>query len=367
MGLNRIAPMEKLGASSSEAARLSELKPTGLLRRLSHHPNLTAFVLLTGVLALLPGILANNYQISILIFIGLNTILTVGLSLLMGYAGQVSLGQAVFYGLGGYGAGLLAQRLGIPGWAAIPGAAGITGLVAFAIGVPLMRLRGHYLAVATLGLNVIFMLVATNETAVTGGPNGLTMPGKLALGNLVLNSDIQFYVLIWIAALAILALSLNIVNSRVGRALRAVHGSEIAAETLGVDTARLKVQVLVLSAVYASIAGSLYAHWIGIVSPGDFGINFSIELVVMVAIGGLASIWGALFGAAAVTLLTEFLRNVLPQLLGGASGEQQIVAFGIILVVIMIVMPEGLTSGSLKRLRAWRTKRESSRRKAGGR
>lgn len=324
---------------------------------LARYPNLIAFSALTIILALLPLALGNNYQISVLNFIGLNTILTVGLALLMGYAGQVSLGHAVFYGLGGYGAGILAQRTGLPPFATIVGAAIITGLIALLLGIPLLRLRGHYLAVATLGLNVIFLLIATNETDLTGGPNGLSMPTDLTLGNFTFDTDLEFYILIWLVTLAILALSLNIVNSRIGRALRAIHSSEIAAETLGVNTARLKVQVLVLSAVYASIAGSLYAYWIGIVSPSDFSINFSIELVVMVAIGGLASVWGAIFGAAVVTLLTEFLRNLLPQFLSGASGEHQIIAFGVILVVIMVLMPEGVTTGGLKRMRAWREKK----------
>lgn len=324
------------------------------MRFIRQYPNATAFLLLGIVLALLPVLSRNNYQISVLIFIGLNTILTVGLSLLMGYAGQVSLGQAFFYGMGGYGAGIIVLRAGLPPWVAMIGAAAITGLVAFVIGVPLLRLRGHYLAMATLGLNIIFTLIATNETAWTGGPNGLQGYGKLAIGGLVFKSDLEFYFIVWLVALAVLAISLNIVNSRIGRALRAIHSSEIAAEMLGVNTAQFKVQVLVLSAVYASLAGSLYAFWIGIVSPGDFSVNFSIELVVMVAIGGLASVWGAIFGAAAVTLLTEFLRNLLPQILRGASGEQQIVAFGLILMVIMIFFPEGLTTGGLKRIRAWR-------------
>lgn len=325
-------------------------------RIFARHPNLVAFGILTAVLIALPLVLRNNYQISILNFIGLNTILTVGLALLMGYAGQVSLGHAVFYGLGGYGVGILAQRTGLPPLAAIVGAAIITGLIALLIGIPLLRLRGYYLAVATLGLNVIFLLIATNETELTGGPNGLAIPGDLTIGGFTFDSDLKFYFLIWLVTLALIAVSLNIVNSRIGRALRAIDSSEIAAETLGVNTARLKLQTLVLSAMYASIAGSLYAYWIGIVSPSDFSINFSIELVVMVAIGGLASVWGAIFGAAVVTLLIELLRNFLPQVLSGASGEHQIVAFGILLIFIMILMPEGLTAGSLKRLRAWRKK-----------
>lgn len=349
--------MERATLSQDQAAAMPTRTLAQRVNLFARAPNLSAFLILAGALALLPVILRNNYQISVLNFIGLNTIITVGLALLMGYAGQVSLGQAVFYGLGGYGAGILAQRLGVPPFAAIFGAAVITGLIALVIGIPLLRLRGHYLAVATLGLNVIFLLIATNETDLTGGPNGLVMPSDLTLGNFTFDTDLKFYALIWLVTLAILALSLNIVNSRIGRALRAIHSSEIAAETLGVNTAHLKLQVLVLSAIYASVAGSLYAYWIGIVSPSDFSISFSIELVVMVAIGGLASVWGAIFGAAVVTLLTEFLRNLLPQLLSGASGEHQIVAFGVILIVIMVLMPEGVTTGSLKRMRAWRNKK----------
>jgi len=319
------------------------------------------FILVALVLAVLPLILRNNYQVSVLVFIGIFTILTVGLSLLMGYAGQVSLGHAVFYGMGGYGAGILVLRAGLPAWAAIPCAAMITGLIAYVIGIPLLRLKGNYLAMATLGLNIIFFLIATNETALTGGPNGLQGYGKLTIGPLIFKSDRQFYYLVWTVALVVLALSLNIVNSRVGRALRAIHGSEVAAETLGVDTARFKVQVLVLSAIYASLAGSLYAFWIGIVSPGDFSVNFSTELVVMVAIGGLASVWGAIFGAAAVIMLTELLRNFLPRLLGSTSGELQIVTFGVILMLIMIFLPEGLTSGIVNRLRARSMRRQENK------
>jgi branched-chain amino acid transport system permease protein len=354
--------MEKISAVPTLRKRDTSFSwQPALVNALARRPNFVTLFVVAILLALLPRVLQNNYQVSILIFIGLNTILTLGLSLLMGYAGQISLGHAVFYGLGGYGAGILARHAGLPPWVAMLAAAVLTGVVAFFVGVPLLRLHGNYLAMATLGLNVIFTLIATNETAWTGGPDGLQGYGKLALGTLVLNSDVQFYFLIWFVALALLALSLNIVNSRVGRALRAIHSSEIAAETLGVDTARLKLQVLVLSAVYASLAGSLYAYWIGIVSPGDFSINFSIELVVMVAIGGLASVWGAIFGAAAVTLLTELLRNLLPQILSGASGEQQIVAFGLILILIMVFMPEGLTTGTVNRIRAWRARAVSRR------
>ena len=313
------------------------------------------------VLALLPVYLPNNYQVSIMAFIALNTILTVGLSLLMGYAGQISLGHAVFYGMGGYSTGLFALKLGWSPLAAMAAGAILTGIIAYLIGIPILRLKGNYLAMATLGLNVIFTLFLSQQTDWTGGPNGLSGIPKLAVGDFKITNDIQFYYVVWFAALAILALSLNIVNSRVGRDLRAIHGSEIAAEMVGVDAAHYKNLVFALSAVYASIAGSLYSFWIGLISPSVFGINFSVELVVMVAIGGLASVWGAIFGAAAVTLLTEFLRNLLPQLLRGASGEQEIIAFGVILMLVMIFLPEGLTTGTVLRIRRWRAERKAIR------
>ncbi|MBI5653504.1 MAG: branched-chain amino acid ABC transporter permease [Chloroflexi bacterium] len=327
----------------------------------SKRTNLIAFVALGIALAVIPNFLTNNYQISIMILIALYTILTVGLSLLMGYAGQISLGQAVFYGMGGYITAWITVKMGLPPLVGMLVAAIITGAFAYVVGIPMLRLRGNYLAMATLGLNVIFELVVLQETAWTGGPDGFQGIPKFSLGDLVFKTDREVYVLVWIIALIVIVLSLNIVNSRVGRALRAVHASEIAAEMNGVDTAHYKVAVLVLSAVYASIAGSLYAFWNGIISPSVYHLTFSIELVVMVAIGGLASVWGAIFGAAGVTLLAEFLRNVLPQLLRGASGEQEIIAFGVILILVMIFLPEGLTTGSLIRIRKWRADRASAK------
>jgi len=318
---------------------------------LTRSNNLIAFSVLALVLALSPALAANNYQLSILVFVGFNTILTVGLSLLMGYAGQISLGHAVFFGLGAYGTAILSVTFGWPPVLAVLGAALFTGGIAYVIAIPIFRLRGHTLAMATLGLNVVFELIALKETAWTGGPNGLRGIPPLSLGPLEVKGELSFYVLVWCVALLILAASLNIVNSRIGRALRAVHVSEIAAETIGVNASQVKSMVLMLSAVYASIAGGLYAFYIGLISPSSFGYAFSIELVVMVVVGGLASVWGAIFGAAAITLLTEVLRNVMPQLLHGAGGEYQIIVFGVILMLVMIFMPEGLTTGTLNLVR----------------
>src|SRR5574337_346213 len=260
----------------------------------------------------------------------------------MGYAGQVSLGHAAFYGLGAYLSGIASTRLGLNPWLAMPVAALLTGSLAAAIGTPIFRLRGHFLAMATLGWGIIVYIVFNELREVTGGPSGLTGIPNLSVFGLPLDTDVRYYYLVWAFTLGVIFLSRNIVDSRVGRALRAIHGSESAAAALGVNTARYKLAVFTLSAVYASLAGSLYAHYLLFVNPPPFSFKFSIELLVMVMIGGLAHIWGALFGAALITILGESLRATIPLLMGHASGEYEIIAFGLILMATMIALPEGL-------------------------
>jgi branched-chain amino acid transport system permease protein len=293
-------------------------------------------------IACLPLGVQSRYYQSIAVIIGLHTIAAVGLSLLMGYAGQVSLGHAAFYGLGAYLSGIASTRLGLNPWLAMPVAALLTGGLAAAIGTPIFRLRGHFLAMATLGWGIIVYIVFNELREVTGGPSGLTGIPNLSLFGLPLGTDVRYYYVVWAFALGVIFLSRNIVDSRVGRALKAIHGSESAAASLGVDTARYKLAVFTLSAVYASLAGSLYAHYLLFVNPPPFSFKFSIELLVMVMIGGLAHIWGALFGAALITILGESLRATVPLLMGHASGEYEIIAFGLVLMATMIALPEGL-------------------------
>jgi len=297
---------------------------------------------LVVVIACLPLGVHSRYYQSIAVIIGLHSIAAVGLSLLMGYAGQVSLGHAAFYGLGAYLSGIASTSLGLNPWLAMPVGAMVTGGLAAAIGTPIFRLRGHFLAMATLGWGIIVYIVFNELREVTGGPSGLTGIPNLFLFGVPLNTDVRYYYLVWAFALGVIFLSRNIVDSRVGRALRAIHGSESAAAALGVNTARYKLAVFTLSAVYASLAGSLYAHYLLFVNPPPFSFKFSIELLVMVMIGGLAHIWGALFGAALITILGESLRATIPLLMGHASGEYEIIAFGLILMATMIALPEGL-------------------------
>jgi branched-chain amino acid transport system permease protein len=265
-------------------------------------------------------------------FIGISTIVTVGLCLLLGYTGQVSLGQAAFYGTGAYISAVLSKIAGIDPWLAMFIAAAGTGAFAYIIGYPIFRLRGNYLAVATLALGVI-VHVLFNQLG-PGGPDGMAGIPYMSIGGFVFDTSFKRYFLVWFFCLGILFLSQNVVRSRTGRALRAIHGSEAAAESIGINVDQFKVKIFVLSAVYASLAGSLFAHQVTHVSPSSFSPIISVVIVVMAVIGGLASIWGAIFGAATVSILKYKL------LLG--LGEWDIAIYGLILILVMVFMPEGL-------------------------
>lgn len=291
-----------------------------------------------------------------LIRIGILTLVVVGLNLLMGYAGQISLGQAAFYGLGAYVSATMttmASRhhllLGISdswwwAWLAILAGMIVTGGFAYLLGKPILRLRGNHLAMATLGLGIVVYILFREGGGLTGGNDGIAGIPRLAIGNRFRFWPMErYYILVWTAAVAVIILTLNIVNSRTGRALRALRDSEVAANTLGVDTHRYKLQALVVSAVIASLAGSLYAHFQALVAPTPFNFQASVELVVMATVGGVASIWGAPLGVAVVYVVREILRARLHALLHMAGGEHEMIAYGVILVLMMIFMPKGLT------------------------
>jgi len=282
----------------------------------------------------------------VMILIGISTIVTVGLCLLMGYTGQVSLGQAAFYGMGAYFSAILSTTYSVNPWAAMLIGAVATGAFAYLIGYPIFRLRGNYLAMATLGLGLIMWILFKELSQFTGGPDGMSGIPHLSIGGFVFDTFFKQYFLVWFFCIAILLISQNIVRSRVGRALRAVHGSEAAAESIGMNVAQFKVKVLVLSAVYASLAGSLLVHTFTIVNPQLFDFLASVKLVVMAVIGGMASVWGAIFGAATTRVLSDEV------LLG--FGDWAVVIYGLILMLVMIFMPEGLFVRLKETFETWR-------------
>lgn len=281
----------------------------------------------------LPMVVRNPFYLNVLNIVGLNGLIVLGLNLLIGYAGQISLGHAAFYGLGAYLSGILTASYKWPLWPALVMAVGVSCLVAYLVGVPTLRLRGHYLVMATLGFNIILNIVMVRWEAMTGGPSGLANIPPLRIGSFCFDTDLKNYYLIWFFTMIGVTACVNLVDSRVGRALRAIHGSELAANTLGVNTARYKSTVFVLSAAMASLAGSLYAHYIGFISPRSFDIFFSIELVTMVIVGGMGNLWGALFGAAFLTPLPQVLHFF---------EEYKDIIYGGILVLMLMFLPKGI-------------------------
>jgi branched-chain amino acid transport system permease protein len=287
---------------------------------------------LAAAIALLPLALRNDYFYDVAILVGLNAIVCVGLNLLIGYAGQVSLGHAGFFGLGAYGSAILAARYGWPPVAGLAAATAGVALLAWLVGRPILRLRGHYLAMATLGLGVIISIVVANEDRYTGGPDGMAVPALSLFGH-ALTGERAWYALVGTLLLGAVWVALNLLDSPRGRALRALHGSEVAAEVIGIDSARQKVGVFVLSASFAALAGALTAHYSAFITPGKATFQHSIELVVMVVFGGLSSTFGAVVGAAVLT--------ALPQLLT-AFKEYEMVVFGAVMMLTMVLMPKGL-------------------------
>jgi branched-chain amino acid transport system permease protein len=295
-------------------------------------PRTGGVLALAAIVAALPLALPNNYFYDVAILVGLNAIVCVGLNLLIGYAGQISLGHAGFFGLGAYGSAILASKYGWPPLAAMLATIAAVGALAYVIGRPILRLRGHYLAMATLGFGIIVSMVVTTEDRLTGGPDGLGVVPLTVLG-LALQGERVWYWVVGPLLVAVVWLALNLIDSPTGRALRALHGSEVGAEVVGIDAARHKVLVFVISAVLAAVAGGLNAHYAGFITPSKVGFLHSIELVTMVVLGGMASTFGAVVGAAVLT--------TLPQLLT-VFKDYEMVLLGAVLMGVMIFMPRGL-------------------------
>ncbi|MFU1929264.1 branched-chain amino acid ABC transporter permease [Bordetella hinzii] len=299
------------------------------MKTLPVRPSLCALAL---ALALLPLALGNNFLMDLAVRICLAGIAAVGLNLLMGFAGQVSIGHAAFVAIGAYGAGILTARLGWPPLAAMAAAVLGAAAVAYLVGKPILRLRGHSLTMATLGLGIIVNMILVNEVDWTGGPDGMPVGPLEVMGHAVEGMG-MWYGLAAVLLFGAVALSLNLYDSPAGRALRGLHGSEVAARVAGVDVADYKVRAFAASAVFTSLAGGLTAHYLGFITPSLAGFTYSVELATMVVLGGMASTFGAVLGAALLT--------VLPQLLGGLH-EYEMMGFGLILMLTMIFLPKGL-------------------------
>ncbi|MGA9112007.1 MAG: branched-chain amino acid ABC transporter permease [Smithella sp.] len=294
------------------------------------------FLIFTAAALSAPFFLKGNYLLNVLVFVGINTMLAVALNLLLGYAGQISLGHAAFFGMGAYISGIITARFPVDPFLVMILAALCSGALAFVIGFPILKLKGHYLAMATLGFGIIMYIIFNETVELTGGPLGLSGIPNLHIGSLIFDNDLNNYYLVWMFTLAVMLLSINLSQSRIGRALRAIHDSEVAARVMGVNARILKVQIFTVSAVISAVAGSLYAHIMTFIAPASFGFNFSVELLTMVVVGGLGSIYGSFLGAAILTMLPELLR---------VFQNFDIVIYGLMLILMTMFMPGGLVSG----------------------
>ena len=299
-----------------------------------------SMLLLLAFLVAFPFV-APGSLVSVGVYALIYALAALGLSLLMGLAGQVSLGQAGFFAIGAYTQAVLVTEYAVNALLASVVAVAVTMTAAVLVGLPLLRLRGHYLALATLGFGIIVAVLAT-ESDFLGATSGIFGIPKPDMNGRVYDSASEYFLLLTPIVLLGLLLARNIVQSRIGRALGAVNDSEVAAESLGVDTFRLRVQVFVLSAAYASVAGTAFAHWIAVVNPNAANFPLSVKFLLMAVLGGVGSVYGAVVGAFAVEGLDEGLRSVIPQLVPGAVGEVQLIGFGIALTLIMIFLPGGL-------------------------
>jgi branched-chain amino acid transport system permease protein len=341
-----------------------------------------AATLAAGAFAIWLGYRLSPGDRSLYTLMGLYAIVAVGLSLLMGFAGQISLGQGAFYALGAYTAGILTvgvdpdDRLrpeaGIDPALAVVAAPVLTGLLAAVIGVPLLRLRGHYLAFATLALHLILLSVVFAQSRFTGGQDpGLAVIEPLEIFGWqitgVTGSSARHTAVVWALVLVTLLIAVNLVGSRAGRALQAIATSEQSAAAAGVHVSTLKLRLFVLSAGLAGLAGALYCFMLQFLSPDAFGVFLSIQFVVMVAVGGLGSVYGAVVGAVAITWLEHELRELgtRPSLLGFELPDQapqvfSVGVFSVILIVVILFFPRGLLPALGDGVRRLRTRPRSS-------
>ena len=312
-----------------------------------------------AVVALLAPLVLSRSHLTIYVLLGTAAMVTVGVSLLMGYAGQVSLGQGAFYAVGGYTAGLMAVH-DLPPALGLVCAPLVAALIATLIGIPIMRLRGHYLAFATLAFQLILLSVI-GQIEVLGGDIGLQGIPRLGIGPVQLSQPRSYAWLTLAGVALVLLVARNVITSRAGRGLRALATSEVAAESCGVPVARYKLAVFALAAAFAGLAGGIYAFFIGYIAPGSFPVLLSIQFVVMAVVGGLGTIWGPVVGAVVITILVQVLNalGTQPGMPPYASSVLSYAIYALLLVSVLLFLPRGLLPTGVEWIRRRRSRRRS--------
>ncbi len=287
-----------------------------------------------GLIICYPLAFPKSYLLSVFIFVGIWSIVLIGFDVLVGYCGQLSLGHNGFFAIGAYVSGILAVKYNFhnPFLGMVIGAI-ISLLVAWVIGLPSLKLKGYYLAIATLGFGLIINNFIVGFRELTGGASGLNFIPPFQFAGLSLDIEIRYYFLVWFFVAVVLAASLNLIKSRFGRAFMAIQEEETFASMMRIPVFRYKLFAFLYSAVCASIAGSLYAHYAGTITPESFGFMVSIHMVVMLFIGGKGTIWGGVIGAVFLKLLSESLASL---------QEFELPVWAAIFIVVLIFMPKGI-------------------------
>lgn len=304
-------------------------------------------------------LVAGNYLIYLINFCFIAVIAVLGLNVVTGYAGQISLGQGALVAVGAYSTAIFANY-GLPFWLVIPLAGGAATLIGLLVGLPSLRLEGLYLAITTLAFHMITLYAISHGGSFTGGHDGMKLAPP-ALGGFALDTPRKFYYLAAFLAVLFIFLAVNLVRSRVGRALVAIRDRDVVASALGINLASFKLMAFGISAFYAGVAGSLYGYLVNVVTPDHFGIDVSIQYLAMLISGGIGTIEGAVLGAFFLTLLPEAMRSVVNAFsdvaptLGGSFLLLREGLYGLVIILFLIFEPRGL-SGFWQRIRnSWGT------------
>ena len=306
----------------------------------AYRHNLRGLAAASIILALIGASTSNSFYLTTIIFALIEAISAIGLTLLFGFAGLASLGQAAFVGLGAYTAALLVERCAFPPIAGMALAILVPTAVGWIIGRPLLRLSGLYLTMASLALGVVLSLVFSQAISLTGGLDpGFMLNHAFSLGHWTLDSTKDMYWVCSVCVVLTLYLAINLIHSRFGRGLRALQSSEAAAEGSGIATVRFKTAIFAIAAGMAGLSGALYAFFMRSFNATAFDFSLSIELLIIVMVGSLRSVWGALFGAAVVTILPAALENF---------SDYKLFIYGVVMVLIMMFLPDGLFHGAVQ-------------------
>ena len=304
---------------------------------------------------ILPFVMSSSFFITNATYTGIYTIITVGLGLLMGFAGQISLGQAAFYGIGAYATAVLTTTYDWSPWLSLLVSVLLPAVVAYILGHTMARLHGYYLAMATLAFGIVIFVLLNEWKSVTKGATGLYGIPKLEIFGFTLRQGLTYYYFVWAIALIVIILAMNLIRSRIGRALRSIHDSEVASSSMGVDTGKYKMQVFILSAALAGLAGWLFAHMSYSITPNSFGLESSVLFLVMVVLGGSTNIWGPVVGAFLITFINLFVHK-LGTKVSFITSDFEHVLYGLILMLVVIFMPKGIIPTLMPVIAKWRTK-----------